>query len=217
MPYAIGPYDSPHIYIQWGGKLPGNETWSNGVRMRRKTGTTVITDAASLLVGVGAALVAFHGRSGTKVASGAKLSYVKVNAIDLDGTYLDKGATTQAAYADVAGFGGVVATPPNQLACAVTWTTGFSRGPAHSGRFFLPTPSLTLGTDGLVALADAQAISGSVDTLLTDLNNVNANFELAVFSRKAGAAGNRRITGNLVGRVLDTQRRRRRSLIENYA
>lgn len=59
-------------------------------------------------------------------------------------------------------------------------------------------------------------MSESVDTFVSDLNAVNADFEVAIFSRKLGAAGNRRVTGNLVGRALDTQRRRRRSLPETY-
>jgi predicted peroxiredoxin len=54
-------------------------------------------------------------------------------------------------------------------------------------------------------------------TLLTSLNAASANWEVAVFSRKQGAAGNRKVTGIEIGRVLDTQRRRRRSLAEGYA
>jgi hypothetical protein len=69
---------------------------------------------------------------------------------------------------------------------------------------------------GLIDAPDAQAVSDTVDTLRTAVNAVNADYEMAIFSRKAGSPGNRRVTGNLVGEVLDTQRRRRRSLVENY-
>lgn len=216
MPYTPGNFDSPHVYVQWGGKLPGNEQWSCGLRMRRKTGTAVTADEASLLPGVGAALVAFHGRDTTNLGTGAKLSFVKTNVIDVTGHYADSGGTTQAIYADVPGGGTSAQVFPHQVALAVTLTTGFSRGPAHKGRFYLPLFNSTLEAGGVIPATVAAMVSGSVDTLLTDLNAVNTNYEVAVFSRKLGAAGNRRVTGNLVGRVLDTQRRRRRSLAEDY-
>lgn len=212
----MGDYDSAHVYIQWGGKLPGNESWSCGIRYRKKTGSATVADGASLLVGAGAALSAFHTSSGANLGSGAKLSFVKSNTIGTDGRYLDSSGTNQATYADLPGAGTSAQTFPHQVALAVTLTTGFSRGPAHKGRFYLPLFNGSLDAGGLIAAAAVIPVSNAVDTLITSMNAVNSGFELAVFSRKTGAAGNRKITGNLVGRVLDTQRRRRRSLIEDY-
>lgn len=214
MVYTPGPFDSEHLYVQWGGKLPGNEQWSCGLRMRKKTAGAV-DSGAGLLVGVGAAIATFHASQGPKISGAAKLSFVKVNAITTAGHYRGDG-TNQALYADVAGWGAAVPIHPNQVALAVSLTTGYSRGPAHRGRIYLPLPSMVLDSGGLVAAADAEGCSAAVDTLLTDLNAVNPDYEVAVFSRKSGAAGNRRVTGNLVGRALDTQRRRRRALVEDY-
>lgn len=214
MPYTPGNFDSEHLYVQWGGKLPGNEQWSCGLRMRKKT-AGVVDSGSGLLVGVGAALVEFHSGANTKIASAAKLSFVKVNAIAVTGNYRDTAGTVQAVYADVAGGGGTV-THPNQVALVVSLLTGFSRGPAHKGRIFLPLPNIQMGSDGLISSTPAGEVSGQVDALLTNLNAVNSDYEVAVFSRKQGAAGHRKVTGNLVGRVLDTQRRRRRSLVEDY-
>jgi len=214
MPYTPGNFDSAHLYVQWGGKLPGNEQWSCGFRMRKKTAGAV-DSGSGLLVNVGAALVAFHTRDESHISAQAKLSFVKVNAIGVNGRYVGDG-TNEATYADVGGAWTGAQKFPNQVAWAVSLTTGFSRGPAHRGRFFLPLPMCTLDTDSRVADADADALHGSVQTLITNLNAVNADYEVAVFSRKSGAAGNRRVTGNQVGRVLDTQRRRRRALVEDY-
>lgn len=214
MPYTAGPFDSNHIYVQWGGKLPGNEQWSCGFRMRKKTAGT-IDDGTGLLVGVAAALATYHADAATRIAALAKLSFVKVNAIGTDGHYLGSG-TVQALYADLPGGYGVGPVHPNQIALAVSLTTGFSRGPAHRGRFYLPMPALNVQTNGLLYATDMISVSGATDTLLTSVNAVNADYEMAIFSRKAGAPGNRRVTGNLVGEVADTQRRRRRSLVENY-
>jgi hypothetical protein len=212
--YQVGPYDTAHIYVQWGGKLPGLEQWSCGFRMFGP-GASAAADATAMLPGIAAALHAFHIRATSKISSLAKFSYVKCNGVGTDGKYLEEG-TNQAIYADIPG-GGVGSALPNQIALAVTWETGFSRGPAHSGRIYLPSPAVALvESENRISAADAVTIGTSVDTLRTAVNQVNAAWELAVFSRKAGAPGHRAVTGCRIGRVLDTQRRRRRSVVENY-
>lgn len=216
MAVAAGPFDSPHIYVQWGGKLPGAEQWSCGLRLRKKTGTAVPADANTLLVGISAAVATMHSAAATNLGTGAKLSYVKVNTIATTGQYADPNGTVQALYADTPGAGTSSQTFPNQVAMAVTWTTGYTRGPAHKGRFYLPLFNSSIGADGLIPAAAAISLSGSIDTFLTNLNAVNTAFEVAVFSRKLGMPGNRKVTGNLIGRALDTQKRRRRSLVEDY-
>ena len=215
MVYSAGNFDSEHLYVQWGGKLPGGEQWSNGLRLRKKTAGAVDSGAA-LLVGVGAAVAEMHARAGTHIATSAKLSFVKVNAINVAGHYKDGSGTNQAIYADVAGGGGTQMYP-NQIALAVGLMTGFSRGPAHKGRFYIPIPNVGVDpADGLITDADATGVKASITTFLTALNAVNADYEVAVFSRKNGAAGNRKVTGIQVGKALDTQRRRRASLAEQY-
>jgi hypothetical protein len=211
----MGNFDSTHLYVQWGGKLPGGEQWSCGFRMRKKTAGAV-DSGAGLLVGIGAALSAYHTRADTLIGAAAKLSFVKVNAIGVDGHYVADG-TNQAIFGDLAGGVGGGTAYPNQVCCVVTLTTGFSRGPAHKGRFYLPLPAgMGVSTDGRCLAAVAQSVSDSTDTMIAAVNGVNADYEVAVFSRKTGAAGNRRVTGNVVGRVLDTQRRRRRQLAEDW-
>lgn len=214
MPYTAGPFDSAHIYVQWGGKLPGNEQWSCGFRMTGPAATAE-ADAAGLLPNIGAALVAYHQNASTGISARALLSFVKVNGVDVDGKYISAG-TNQGVYADVPGGGLATSTPANQIALAVSLTTGFSRGPAHKGRFYLPLPVFTLDTAGVFAAANAVTVSGTTDTMIAAVNSVDAAWKMAVFSRKLGAPAHRLITGNLVGRVYDTQRRRRRSLVEDY-
>jgi hypothetical protein len=213
MPYQPGPFDSAHIYMQWGGKLPGGEQWSNGLRFYGPS-ASADADAAAMLANCAAAVSAFHTRAASKISTGAKLSFVKMNGIDVNGHYISDG-TNEALFADIVGGAGA-ASVANQIALAVTLTTGYSRGPAHKGRIYLPVPAAFVDATGLVPAADAIAVSGSVDTFIAALNAVNAAWKVGIFSRKLGAPGHRQVTGNLVGRVLDTQRRRRRSLIEDY-
>jgi len=210
---VAGPFDARHFYVQWGGKLPGGEEWSCGFRMLN-TGAHNQADGPNLLIGIGAALAAYHARPQTQISDNAKLSFVKVNSIELDGHYTLE-TTNEATYADIAG-GGTGNNVPNQMAWAVSLTTGFSRGTAHRGRFYLPLPVALPEDNGVISEAEADVLRISTQTMRTDVNAVLAGYGMAVMSRKVPTPGHRAVTGIEVGRVLDTQRRRRRSLVENY-
>lgn len=216
MPYTAGPFDSPHLYLQWGGKLPNNEVWSCGLRFMNFGGAGVAADAATLLPTVATAVQNYHTAANTLISSQAKLSFVKLNHIGTDGHYTLP-TTNEQIIADVGGgltpSGGIA----NQLALCVSLTTGVSRGPAHRGRFYLPLPAMALGSDGLVTTAHVALVKGTTATFLTALGAAHASWDPAVFSRKSGAATHRGITGNEIGRVLDTQRRRRNKVPETYA
>jgi len=212
--YQVGPFDSSHVYVQFGGKLPGNETWSCGFRMWKSDGSAE-ADGAGMSVGIAAALAAFHARAESKINAKALFSFVKCNTIGTDGRYVGDG-TNEITYADIPGGTAASYWHANQVALAVSLTTGFSRGVAHRGRFYLPLPAFDIGTDGRVGEAQADSVVGSLNTLRTAVNAAGAGHVMAVMSRKDGAPGHRAVTGFEVGTVLDTQRRRRRSLAENY-
>jgi hypothetical protein len=212
--YQVGPFDSSHIYVQWGGKLPGNEQWSCGFRMWKAAGSTE-ADANALLPGVSAAIAAYHVSTSSQISAAAKLSFVKVNAIGTDGRYIGAG-TVEATYADTPGGGAAIPPHPNQVALVISLMTGFSRGPAHRGRFYMPLPVFLPAADGLIADSDRDFARTAAQGLRTAVNTNSSGHVMAVMSRKAGAPGHRSVTGIEVGRALDTQRRRRRSLVEDY-
>jgi hypothetical protein len=214
MPYTPGNFDAEHVYLQWGGKLPGGEAWSCGLRMAAVTPGNLINDAA-FLASAKPIIQAFHTSNSTAIAAAAKLSFLKVNVIKADGHY--KFDTTQeTTYADIAGGGGAAATHPNQITLAVSLLTGFSRGPAHRGRFYYPMPTHTLDANGLIDATSANNIKTVAQTMVDGLNGITSNLDVAVFSRKSGAATHRVVTACSVGRVMDTQRRRRRKQTELY-
>jgi len=214
MPYEAGPFSEAHLYLQWGGKLPGNEQWSCGMRLYGTPGTAV-ADAATLLDDMTSPLSTFHEAANSHIASTAKLSFIKLNAIGTDGQYIED-TTNQTILADLAGGASAGAAHPNQVALVVSLTTGFSRGPAHRGRFYMPLPVIPVASDGLVSDSDRDQVQVTAAALLAGINATNATWKVGVFSRKLGAPGRRAVTGVEVGRVLDTQRRRRRSLVEGY-
>lgn len=224
----MGNFDRQHILVQWGGKLPGNEEWSCGIRMANNfTGDNTSTmpdssDLQSWLDGaVATAVKEFHQRPATKIHGAAKLSFVKANIIKSDGHYLDTN-THEHVYPDHGG-GGSSPLYPNQVALVVSLTTAVGRGPAHRGRFYLPLPTLALdGATGLALGADCAEIAGSAKAFIEALSDTpgvdtSGAVNAVVMSRKTGAPATHRVTGIEVGRVLDTQRRRRRSLLEDYS
>lgn len=209
--YQPGPFDSAHWYLQVGGKLPGGEGWSNGFRFAVTSGAVVVDQTA--LTAYAAALQTFY--TSTIISSGVKLSFMKMNPIGVDGKY-DFQTTQQTLFADLPG-GGSLSDNPHQDTIAVTWTTGYSMGLARQGRFYLPIPAVAnqAGT-GLITTAAADDIKAKATTLMNSLNAVVSNLDLAIFSRKQGAPTHRAVTGVRVGLVWDTQRRRRRKLLESY-
>jgi len=213
--YQVGPFDAPHLYLQWGGKLPGSEEWSCGMRFASTGGTPTDTDPASMLAGVTSAVQTFHTAAASLIHTDAKLSFVKLNRIGTDGHYILP-TTYEQIVADVSGGGGAGIRYPNSVAWVVSLTTGVSRGPAHRGRFYVPMPVAAVQTDGSFNTTAQDSLGGTVDTLISVLNGQALYYRLAVFSRKAGAPTHRLVTGNEVGKTPDTQRRRRNKLLEVY-
>jgi hypothetical protein len=214
MPYAIGPFPDPHLYLQFGGSLPGTEGWSCGIRFGQSpAGAGEFGAVPGMLVPAKNALSTWFTSAGAKISSLASLQFVKLNAIDVNGHYVYP--DTNEVLLSVAG-GAAGTVPPNQVCLAASWTTGVARGPAHRGRMYVPLPVVPLDVDGRISDTNATTMKAVLTTLLTTLQGLHATWKPAIFSRKAGAPAYRLITGVQVGRVLDTQRRRRRSLLESY-
>lgn len=222
--YTPGPYPYPHGYIQWGGSLPGGEEWSCGLRFSETGGDTLNPDndwdMEELLAHFVEKITTFHSDGQAHIGTSAKLQFVKFNKIKVDGRYQDLNSNT-ATFPDVAGGGGPANVHPNQCALVVTLLTDVQRGPGSKGRFYLPAPAVAVQPDGLISQGVADDVRTAARTLIEALSDVPGPDGLTpanvvVMSRKAGKPSARRVTGIQVGRVIDTQRRRRRSLPENY-
>lgn len=214
MTYVPGDFDTLHLYCQWGGTLPGGDEWSCGVRIAPTSGTA-IAYSDTMLNAMATAVEAWHTNG--KISPRALLTFTKLNVINNAGKYNDP-VTHEHIHANVPGTGVDSRTPPNQIALAVSLTTGFTRGPAHRGRFYMPLPTILVQTDGLISAADRDTVVTPALTFLAALNTAAGSGQaVAVMSRKSGAAGHRAVTGIQVGRVLDTQRRRRNKLAETYS
>lgn len=110
---------------------------------------------------------------------------------------------------------------PPQIALCVT-TGGANRGPARYGRFYLPAPGKSVTGDCRISATDQsdyltgakaflEAVQNAIDIpdTFTPAKMINAS--------AVGAGAEQEVTHIRIGRVLDTQRRRRAQLDEAYA
>lgn len=205
-----------HALLRWGGTL-GGDTWSCGVRMRGDTpGADPATFAADSLEDAADVISTSFQLSQMRYSGLARLTWVKLNSIGTDGRYSEP--TT-----NLFEFGGAGVSPsssvrtPPQLAHVVSLTTDKRRGRAHIGRIFVPTSANVVEPDGRLTQAEAESMVQAARTFINDLNGLGAlnPFSVAVFSGLGAEVET--VTGVRVGRVIDTQQRRRRQLDESYS
>jgi hypothetical protein len=220
-----GPFDRAHTYLQWGGTLPGNEQWTCGLRLAPPVAVAAedlpTHEEMQALIEdtVGAIVTTYFSSANAGINANIKLTFVKFNVIKTDGLYRDA-ATAEQVFTPLGG--GVSGLPlPNQIALAISTCTAFTRGPAHRGRWYSPSPATSIDvTTGLISQAYADQVAtaawGYVTALNTALFDGGTGPQVAVMSRKDLAPATRFVTSIEVGRVLDTQRRRRRSIPEMY-
>lgn len=139
------------------------------------------------------------------------------------GTTLDLGVSP---FVALAGTGG--SSLPTECALAVSlysYAAGAFNpdGGKARGRMYLPAPNVgQVGVDGVVALSAADAIANEMDTFFESVQGMNAEDDLPTTSHwdlviaSNVDAGRRQVVRSRVGRVMDVQRRRRRSIPEGY-
>jgi hypothetical protein len=222
------PYDRRHVLAQWGGTLPGGEIWSNSIRLAGDTtgnNAEVPTqgDLIAWLEGPAKdAVAAFHADPNTGIHSAAKLVFLKMNVVDVNGHYIEQ-TTHEWVYSPVVAGGSSANLHPNQCTLVVSTTTAFERGPAHRGRFYLPLCAKSIETaSGGISTGEAMLVATAAATFLSALHDqpgldptLPGDMHVCVMS-SVGAGATNRITGCEVGTVVDTQRRRRNAQAENY-
>jgi hypothetical protein len=163
-----------------------------------------------------------------------RLTEVKVARIQPDGLYPPAEASGTVFYAPpLPGPGPLVDGQTAQQTMAATLLTAVPRGLGSQGRVYLP-PSWLMkpAADGRLSQATADVIAASVAHLIKDINANGLVGNVQIISKgkgvrvddipnkrwhyeypTAGVANN--VIGVQCGRVVDTQRRRRRSLAES--
>nr|CRY96590.1 hypothetical protein [uncultured prokaryote] len=144
------------------------------------------------------------------------LEQVKVNLVDVNGRYADESNTYSTEF-DPAPQGPKSGAPwPNQCTVCITLRSAKRRGPGAYGRFYPPMPIATMGTDGRMGLQDATDRADGAAELVAQLNATAGGVLKVVNASQVGAGSFSLVTKVRVGRVPDTQQRRRNDLDEDY-
>jgi hypothetical protein len=201
---------APHYRVQWGGGIftASNggmqvEVWSNTLSLLATGGL----DPASGIEGIADALTAFHASAFTSIDSRCALQYVKVNQIGADGKYVSQNTNVVVRNQRGASQG----AEPIQSALRVSLDDG-SRNPRARGGWYIPCFTGAIQSDWQVSEAIAEQVAGRVQTLLAALNAPN---QTVVIASRVGASLTT-VTRLRVGRQVDTIRRRRNAIPENY-
>lgn len=215
------PYPAHHRLV-FGGPIFGDQ-WSCSLRLayrRDQTGAGAL-DEQSGFDDIWSDLRNWYASPGAGAHGASYLTWMKLNAIGPDGKYANQTMTRERVVAQSAGVKGAnFSDIAPQCAIAVTLRSARARGPLSRGRFFLPCGD-RVGADGLITVARADALANSVVSLIRNLNNFpgidTSTTAVALVSpggRGLPEGGLEPVTAVEVGRVVDTQRRRRSDLLE---
>lgn len=206
-------YNVSHRKVTISGALWGGvERWSIGFRVA--TPATQPTQAE--VNALEAPVRAWFTSTSTFIANVHNVDEIKLAPIGTDGKYpvgMDSVVCVPATAINGGGSGG--STWP-QNAFVVSLTTNVPRGRAHIGRIYLPPLRATLvPSGGIMATADVDSILAQTKIMLNAFIALSGVGHALVMSN-IGAGDNNQVTGLRGGLVMDTQRRRRRSIAEAY-
>lgn len=198
--------------IVWGGTLCDTESWACSLHYLTQEPTLLDLEA------IKAAAKTFLQDGATGFNKSATMTFIKANPLNpATGNYSLATESHELNFAPLSPSSGSVLGPP-QLSVVVSLETARARGLASKGRFFPPWAG-TVGQNGKIAGPDTSsaqyAIAQGAIVMIRALDAMGPiPGQVVVFSLKGQIA--EPVTGVRVGNVVDTQRRRRASLIEDY-
>jgi len=148
----------------------------------------------------------------------SRLQSIKVAAIGVDGAYL----TEPRVFEPSSGWSqGTTANVLPQSTVVLSLRSGFTLGGGNYGRMYLPHTSLgalTTEPRGTSASATTGSEKGAafVARVAEVVNSTTTSTYVPVIMGQTGAGTQKEIAQVGVGRVTDTQRRRRNRLVEDY-
>lgn len=213
-------YSQKYIKVTFGGTLAGGQDiWSAGFHIA-DTNSADTVNAWNNLNGVTSqsitALIAtFLTSPEALIPRGVTAEWVKYALIAEDGKYVE--APIENILADM--NGGVNSQYVPQVAVVCTLVSEKYRDPGKYNRFYLPTVVPT-GTDGYrLTTSNQNALATKVAGLIFSINEItmalSPGLEVRVVTQKE-VQSYLPVVSTRVGRIYDTQRRRRNKLPEEY-
>jgi hypothetical protein len=192
------------------------EEWTFGLNFTKEKAGSADVELAELDdTAIKAATAAFMNTN--LFGPGVKCMEIRGYDIGTDGKMVGEPRYVTNGTSHIAAGTGTSRFPP-QVALVATLRAA-QRGPARLGRIYLPGPAQTIGSDWRLSVANQTNYLNAVVTFIkAAANSWNASDPLfdvaAVNVSKVGAGALQRVEFVSVGRVLDTQRRRRNKLVE---
>lgn len=198
-----------HLLVAFGGTLPSNEIWQCGIRGLPQASASY-GDRQDIADRIAPNLVDWFSTAANRMNNLASLTFVKVNEIAPDGSYVGNPVTVDTAVTP----GGRTSSVPNILSLCFSWTTAMKRGLAHTGRIYPP-----FAFDVQQGMAVTQSVQtdavASAQNLLDAIADNASSFGVAPYVVSAQGALHA-VNGVRIGSIIDVQRRRKNALVESY-
>jgi hypothetical protein len=211
---------APHWLLNFGGELDPlansswQEIWQCSMRFREVTAP----DPESMIDDFKTVLSAYVAASANQISAWSRLSFVKLNHIGADGLYTDPSHPHTRHFTGVPGAGITTGNAyPTAMSLAYTWTTARVRGVGSKGRMFLPNSwaRSSAGAD-VIPVANQTTVADAAKGLLTNFQTAGGDGDIVPCIASKVDASLTDVTGVRIGRVVDSQRRRRNALSEEY-
>lgn len=214
-------YERPFIQLTWGGRLPNDEIWANGLHLINTGLNAGPESLEAYLSNVTIRdnivdVIAGQHTSTTGPTSLAQLEWVKFALLGRDGKYLQDSYTGFPS-ADLPGGGPGGALVMTSV--AVSFKTEVRRGPAANGRIY--PPGNVRDTEGgyFQSMIYNGELAASWAQTIRNINAVGVEFTNIRVGNvsKVGNGSQAPITRVEVGNVIDVQRRRKNRIREVYS
>lgn len=214
-------YAKQFIKLTFGGTMAaGQEIWTCGINLANEGAGVTELEFNSLtdpqIQSVADLIIAFVEDGDNNVPDGVFLDYVKLALIGTDGKYV--GAPREVT--GQLGQGGAVGGYVPQVATVVSMESGKYRDPGKYNRFYLPTATPAGSLEYQLTEGAAVLISNNAASLVSDIRDLDLLGVTKQLMPCAVTTANVENYLNIekvrVGRVFDTQRRRRNKLNEQY-
>jgi hypothetical protein len=176
---------------------------------------------AATLAGVASDVAAWWptvGTNGAHINNNVRLTRIKLNRLGTNGRYVDAVAQEHVYPSYISGGAPASPLPAPQLTTVVSLRTAIERGRGSKGRMYLPpTASInTLSTDGRMSTTGALQAANGAKALFVLLNTRYTLVGRVGVASNAGTGRFEHVTRVAAGRVIDTMRSRRSTLLEDY-
>lgn len=199
----------------------GQEEWSTGLFLGQKDADSD-TPTQTAADQIAASFETLFSAGNMQISNAYTFDKVKLASFDANGhTVLDEVVYAAPVGGSVTG-GSTTNFHPSQCALVVTLKSARPRGLAAKGRMYLPGTCAEVRPDGRIMPTVANNMSGLLKTFFDSLNgNVSLPGRLILAAKGTGllpalTAQNDNVSTIALGDIIDTQRRRRNGLSEQY-